>query len=65
MKVFRVVINGIGTNYVEAESFEQSDMVCFFREGSIVAQFPTSSVKEVTETERTTGSGAMFSTDIP
>ena len=48
MKTFRLLINVEGVVFVDADRYEaRAGRILFYRESSIVAQFPEASVKEV------------------
>lgn len=60
MKVFRVLLGSVGVTHVEADRYEQDGLVRFYREDTVIAEYPLSLVKEVTETGLDPGDGSLF-----
>lgn len=63
MKVYRVVLSSVGAVHVEADRYEGDDsLLRFYRGDSIIAEYPASLVKEVSETSHPpAGGGGFFS----
>lgn len=62
MKVYRVLLCSMGVTHVEADRFERDAIVRFFRDAVVIAEYPASLVKEVTETDLPPGGGSIFAT---
>lgn len=62
MKVYRVLLCSMGVTHVEADRFETDAIVRFFRDTVVVAEYPASLVKDVSETDLPPGGGSLFAT---
>lgn len=64
MKTFRLLINVEGVVFVDADRYEaRAGRIVFYRESSIVAQFPAASVKEVKVSETMTQGFALVESE--
>lgn len=63
MKVYRVLLKGAGIAYVEADRYEQSETVRFFREDAVVSGYMPGAVQEITETTIKPGGGLLFTAE--
>lgn len=63
MKVYRVPLKGAGIAYVEADRYEQSDTVRFFRANVVVSEYMPGVVQEITETTIKPGDGLLFTAE--
>jgi hypothetical protein len=60
MKVYRVLLCSMGVTHVEADRYETDAIVRFFRDAVVVAEYPASLVKDVSETDLPPGGGWLF-----
>jgi hypothetical protein len=63
MKVYKVALNGVGPAHVEADRYEEGDTVKFFRGDSVIAEYPSGSVQEITLSDLPSGGGSIFIAD--